>query len=149
MASTTPAEMTTVSSTTNKKFDLIIRAVQIVKAQQPDTGINGVTTGKFSEHTSEKVSKFEANRKILASSSKYFKKLLDKDTNFNEAGRSVIKLYDDPPNALRLWLEILHKALSDFAYNVEIKDVWDFLLVADKYGFDPTGASARAWFGKW
>lgn len=91
----------------------------------------------------------------------YFKILLRGD--FKECGQDIVSLQEDDPDAVMVWLYIIHDNLVENAFHAYITTAWFMLEVADKYGFHeiPHGSSqqnqevarvcrtARKWFAMW
>lgn len=93
------------------------------------------------------VYEFEVSREVLIAIP-YFKRLLAQE--YSEAKQNTVELKEDDPRAWKLWLQILHAgSLEQSSYEVPTVTVWHVLLIAEKYGIDPTREDAQQWFDKW
>jgi hypothetical protein len=92
------------------------------------------------------IHEFGVSREVLLAFP-YFKILLARE--YREAKQQVVELKEDDPRACKVWLQILHGSVEKSSYEVQTITIWHVLLIAEKYGFDPTRKDAQEWFGKW
>lgn len=101
------------------------------------------------ESVPKKVHEFSVVREIVSKASTYFNKLLA--ANFKEGQQTTIDLHEDNPSAMAVWFKIMHGCALDIAVvkSTTMKGVWEVLAAAHKYGLDPKGDNAKAWFAAW
>jgi hypothetical protein len=75
----------------------------------------------------------------------YFRRNLPVD----KAAHGISELRDDDPRAWKIWLEMVHRRLSEQSYYAQISTVWHVLRIADKYAINPKCADAGKWFDQW
>ena len=128
--------------------DLTIRVIEYEIITRID--ISGETRREVKESRPCKVHDFKVQRDVLASSSKYFDKLVSGTSGFKEELEDCYELHEDLAGSVELWLKILHGCDLQSAYDITtIKEVWEMLALAHKYGLDPKMDAAKAWFETW
>lgn len=95
-----------------------------------------------------KVHEFKVKREALINGAPYFKTLLG-DAHFKEGNQDVVDLHEDRAIGLSVWFQLLHNKVTAESYEVRIEGIWDMLLVAEKYGFNPKATEATTWFETW
>lgn len=127
--------------------DLTVKAISYAPVQRTE---NGRT---ITDSAPSKVHEFRVQRECLSAVSEVLRKLLT--AGFREAEKTTVELHEDPPKALQTWFKIAHSTSEklegvEFAFfDTSLKDVWEVLSTAHKYGIDPKEPKAKAWFGKW
>lgn len=131
-------------------YDLTIRVIERKEVSRFESDGSEVRRVKMLVTT--KVHEFKVKRIVLSSNSVHFKTLLS-SSQFKEAGSTVIDLYEDYPTAVAIWFRILHGCNFDDP-NITgppalIRDVWEMLVMADKYGLNLEARAAKSWFSTW
>ena len=127
--------------------DLVIRVIECKDVERLQG--EGATQRLVADRVAEKVHKFEVKRDVLLKASAYFGTLLG-NSHFQEAGQSIVDLFDDVGVAVEVWFKILHNASLDSTQTtVDIRGVWEVLVAAHKYGLDPKMPEAKKWFEGW
>ena len=135
--------------------DMIIRVIE----HENVTRVEGEGTDNartITDSVPYKVHEFKVHRAVLLASSTYFAKLLSADGGFPESQQDIIDLHEDnSAEGVSIWFKILHSTEStdEFTYynftTTSIRDVWEMLVTAHKYGFDPQTPPAKSWFEGW
>ncbi|KAK3718302.1 hypothetical protein LTR37_005115 [Vermiconidia calcicola] len=128
--------------------DLIVRVIEHEDIERTEG--EGIDAKIVKDFVPNKVHEFKVKRSVLANSSEYFQKLLDTNSSFKESQQSRIDLLGDEARSAEIWFKILHGSPSGLTnLDITIKNVWEMLLIAHKYGLDPKLPVAKAWFEAW
>lgn len=101
------------------------------------------------ETVPKEVHEFKVLRATVASSSKFFKTLVDPVTPYRAAPDHT-DLIGDSVKAVCIWLSILHNVKDmETTYNCSLTIVWEVLEIARKYTLDAQAPGAKAWFAGW
>lgn len=107
----------------------------------------GASTERDTERPVIAIHEFEVAKSALEIVD-YFGVALNSNT-FADTGKGSYELKEDDPNALKIWMQLLHGSLDTSSYQVDIATVWQVLIVARKYDFDVLETEARGWFTRW
>ena len=149
MAADTTWQLEKETYTISLDHDLIVRVFE--HATITRTEGTGESSHTVKESVKIKVHDFKVKRIQVACCSDVFNKLLSTDSGFKDATQDYIELHEDSARILELWFKILH-AGADIPTdeNATIKDVWEMLAVALKFGINPQScSSAKLWFLYW
>lgn len=98
------------------------------------------------QSVSDKHATFRVDRTKLVENNEYFRALLG--GNWAESSGKRVTLNEDNAKAVEIWLRLFHANLSDLPYHsVCVDEVWQVIVVADKYGFDLK--QLEQWYTKW
>ena len=131
--------------TISPDHDLITRVIEHADVTRTEGEGNAARTSIVS--VPKKAHEFRVRRDVVAQSSVYFCKLLN--GNFKEAEQIVVDMHDDTAVSLKVWLKLMYDTTTDDTHALSIKDIWDALLAAEKYGFDPQTKRSKMWFASW
>ena len=131
-------------TTLTADHDLTVKAIEYGDVTRTEND-KAVTT-----KAPTKVHEYRLSRETLINASPVFRKLLT-NANFRESEQHVVELHEDPPQTLKIWLEIFHKVapFEELVETVNFKGLWDLLATAHKYEIDPKSADSKAWFEAW
>ncbi|KAK3718872.1 hypothetical protein LTR37_004788 [Vermiconidia calcicola] len=128
--------------------DLIVRVIEHKEVTRTEG--KGKDAKIVKDFVPNKVHEFKVKRSVVVDSSKYFDKLLDTNSSFKDSQQSRIDLLEDEARSAEIWFKILHGSDSGSSnLDITIKNVWEMLLTAHKYGLDPQLPAAKAWFEAW
>jgi hypothetical protein len=86
--------------------------------------------------------------KEMISKNKYFNRV-SFSKSFADTGKDFYEVKDDDPAALEIWLRLFHGCLEKTKMDASIANIWNLLVLAQKYDFDGHSPELRDWFFAW
>lgn len=93
------------------------------------------------------IHELEVSREVI-SKNKYFNKV-SFSKSFADTGKDFYEVKDDDPAALEIWLRLFHGCLDKAKMRATISNIWNVLVLAQKYDFDSHHPELTKWFFAW